>query len=145
MPEIKLVTEEEMSEILKERHQGRRDNDTAIYQLADTSNVAIDNPFLYKNKAKVLKGAGTDKISIVLDTRAVMELDRGYLGKEQIQTYEFEIDDLTGVPTFIGMDIIAKDEFSKKYTDELPPENIKLLLNLIDEEVSERKNYTYSF
>ncbi|WP_242327774.1 hypothetical protein [Enterococcus avium] len=142
---IKLITDAEMSEILTKRHEGRVTDENTIYQLTDKSNIALDNEFLYKNKAKIVElENGSKLLSVVLDTRAVLELERGSVGVEQVQVYNFELKGAHQVD-FVGIDVATKNEFAQNFTAVLSPENIKTLLDIIELETDENKEYAQVF
>lgn len=142
---INLITDAEMSEILTKRHEGRVTDENAIYQLTDKTNVALDNDFLYKNKAKIVEREdGIKQLSVVLDTRAVLELERGSVGVEQVQVYNFELNGAHQVG-FIGIDVATKNEFAQDFTAVLSPDNVKTLLEIIEVETDENKEYSQVF
>lgn len=142
---VKLVSDAEMSKILAERHEKRVTDERAIYQLADTGGEVLDNEFLYKNKAKITEHEDGGKLlSVVLDTRAVMELERGSVGVEQVQVYNFALNS-AGQVKFVGIDVATKNEFAQDFTAVLSPENVKTLLDIIEVETDENKEYAQVF
>lgn len=142
---IKLVSDAEMSEILAKRHAREVTDERAIYQLMDTHNEVLDNEFLYKNKTKITEREdGSKLLSVVLDTRAVMELERGSVGVEQVQVYNFEVNGEHDVK-FIGIDVATKNEFAQDFKLVLSPENVRTLNELIDTDADENKEYTELF
>lgn len=140
---IKILTDAQMSELLTKRHEGRVDDENAIYKLTDDHSAVLDNEFLYKNKAKITKDITTKRLSVVLDTRAIMELEQGSVGMEQIPVYNFV---LTGNgPHYQGIDVISKSVFASEYTQILPPDNVRALQVLIEEGSDKHKAYTAAF
>lgn len=143
---IKLVSDAEMSDILKKRHDGRVSDEHAIYKLSDASNEALDNEFLYKNKAKITNDPeieGLKHLSVVLDTRAVLELERGSVGVEQVQVHNFKVRDAS--VEFVGIDVVTKNIFATEYTSVLAPDNVKELLEKITVGSDENKKYAKLF